>query len=530
MPEATLEYDSRTNRRQVSTPTRFEVAMEDERGRWVRRRFMIFCTLVLVVNLLSLLAIPLQPDGTRGLVTFFTLLTVLANAAALVYAWRSPPRAKVMIRVAIWLFILTSIASLAANRLTVEIGLTSNEVAVSFNEGLREGFTDEKREQAQRSDELDAETAVVAAQDSLGDAIDALSEARETLAKADASDTVVGWRQNASDLEDELRTLIADIDQLAGNRAELTITPAGTRLRPGTGFVMGSGLRAGIAAGQALFGILFLGHFISCLFIPWTFRESLFPGLVVFNAFVLILIADIMFSGLPWWAAILLLVGGLAALVPGSLWCFWRYTRFPKVFRTRYEADRYKQLSKDLSGARQIHESVLPPQKGHGDVRLQYVYEPMSQIGGDLIYVRESDDDNGPLSVVLLDVTGHGVAAALTVNRLLGELDRIFGEDPDVPPGKVLAGLNHYVHLTLVRHGVFVTGLALRLEPGDDNGNLRYANAGHPPAFACRGGECERLEPTTFMLGVMDESGFDPREESLHLDAGDGVMIYTDGA
>ncbi|MEM6562597.1 MAG: SpoIIE family protein phosphatase, partial [Planctomycetota bacterium] len=33
-----------------------------------------------------------------------------------------------------------------------------------------------------------------------------------------------------------------------------------------------------------------------------------------------------------------------------------------------------------------------------------------------------------------------------------------------------------------------------------------------------------------FMLGVMDESGFDPREESLHLDAGDGVMIYTDGA
>ncbi|MEM8872723.1 MAG: PP2C family protein-serine/threonine phosphatase [Planctomycetota bacterium] len=534
MPGPTLEYDTKATASVVHTPTRFEVAMQDERGRWLRRRFIGYCILSLVLTGISLMFVGTNSEQNQLWLSTYIIVSLFVVGSALVYAWKAPPKARIMIRVAVWLYILTSIGSLATNRILMEIELIG--VSEAFETGIRHGFegATEAHVEAGTADET-GKLFVLASR--LGDATDELRDVTEVLDQLDDSEDRGEWREEIERLiEDanELRASIEDTEPVTVQLDEQTtvnIAPGRVQVTGvGNNNFFGSAFRASISAGWALFAIIFFGHLVSCLIIPWNFRESLFPGLVVFNAFVLILIADIMFSGLPWWAAIIFIVLGLLALVPGSLWCFWRYTRFPKVFRTRYEADRYKQLSKDLSGARQIHEAVLPPQKNHGLVRLNYVYEPMSQIGGDLLYVRESEGQDGAVSAVLLDVTGHGVAAALTVNRLLGELDRIYGEDPDVSPGKVLAGLNHYVHLTLVRHGIFVTGLALRLEPNSNNGNLLYASAGHPPAFVCRSGNCDQLEPTTFMLGVMDEAGFDPNEQSHHLDPGDAVLVYTDGA
>ena len=88
-----------------------------------------------------------------------------------------------------------------------------------------------------------------------------------------------------------------------------------------------------------------------------------------------------------------------------------------------------------------------------GPVRLNYVYEPMRQIGGDLLFVHPPPDamrdGSGTFSAVILDVTGHGIAAALTVNRLVGELERLFSENAAASPGDVLRGLNRYVTVTL---------------------------------------------------------------------------------
>src|SRR6185295_15808135 len=98
-----------------------------------------------------------------------------------------------------------------------------------------------------------------------------------------------------------------------------------------------------------------------------------------------------------------------------------------------------------------------------------YVYEPMRQIGGDLLFVfppshQHQDDGVGALSLVVLDVTGHGIAAALTVNRIVGELERLFIDDPDAPPGKALAVLNRYVFSTLSKHDHYVTAICLRVD------------------------------------------------------------------
>jgi serine phosphatase RsbU (regulator of sigma subunit) len=130
---------------------------------------------------------------------------------------------------------------------------------------------------------------------------------------------------------------------------------------------------------------------------------------------------------------------------------------------------------------------------------------------------------------VVLDVTGHGIAAALTVNRIVGELERLFAEREQMNPREVLAALNRYVHLTLARHRLYVTALCLRADVS--RGVLEYASGGHPTAFLRRGdGTIEMLPSTAMILGVMDDSHFESIDANVPFAPGDAVIAYTDGA
>jgi serine phosphatase RsbU (regulator of sigma subunit) len=158
----------------------------------------------------------------------------------------------------------------------------------------------------------------------------------------------------------------------------------------------------------------------------------------------------------------------------------------------------------------------------------------MRQIGGDFVdVIREARDDGAPgaLTIVLVDVTGHGIAAALAVNRLHGEIKRALAQRGGgaTQPGKILASLNEYVHLTLADEGCFATALVARLDA--ERGELRWASAGHPPAFLRRGdGRMERLDATAMLLGPLEPGEFDACEAGMTLDAGDVLIAYTDGA
>jgi serine phosphatase RsbU (regulator of sigma subunit) len=154
----------------------------------------------------------------------------------------------------------------------------------------------------------------------------------------------------------------------------------------------------------------------------------------------------------------------------------------------------------------------------------------MRQIGGDLLFVHPpAGEEDGPLSVVLLDVTGHGIAAALSVNRLIGELERLFGESPEATPDDVLNALNNYVHFTMARHDMYVTAVAMKIDPHSNT--LVYASAGHPTAFLRRvDGTVIELESTTMLLGIADNAVFSPDALRMTLQNGDCIVAYTDGA
>lgn len=297
-------------------------------------------------------------------------------------------------------------------------------------------------------------------------------------------------------------------------------------------------LSAGLTPGTLMAfvgpGMIFFVHILACLFIPWTVRECLVPAGAMLTFNTLIVVFDLAFTlkGNDRVIAGFALAFSPLALLPGVVICWWRFSRFRKRFRLVFESTGYHKLQSELEGARRVHESSLPPQNllTTGPVCLAYAYEPMRQIGGDILFVHPPNDPAAPvLSVLLVDVNGHGFGAALMANRVIGEIQRLFAENPNAAPHQILASLNRYVWLTMARDAVFATAVCLRIDTRANT--LEYANGGHPPAFLrAADGAITRLEPDTFLLGVMDGDDYCPTCQNRPFHPGDALLVYTDGA
>ena len=268
---------------------------------------------------------------------------------------------------------------------------------------------------------------------------------------------------------------------------------------------------------------VFFWHITACLFLPWTPRDSLrpiVPLLAVWVAYTLFLgdgdvvgrLLSVMFSP--------------GILIPGLVICGWRLKRHSRRFRSTMLGKHFRNLRQEFTRARTIHESLFPQTYDDGFIRIEYTYRPMRELGGDFIHLSVSPQ--GIAHMTLLDVTGHGLAAALTVNRIYGELERIRGESPNSTPGEVMRLLNRYIGLTMARHNIYATAVAFLFDPYV--GEVRWASAGHPPAF-CRGANnvVRELGSTGLMLGAVGDEDFEIQEETMELAPGDVIVAFTDG-
>lgn len=301
------------------------------------------------------------------------------------------------------------------------------------------------------------------------------------------------------------------------------------------GVFSAGGLTIGLLAFQQILSIGFF-HGMACIFLPWTWRESLRPFMPMYliNAVGMAALWIIQREAFGMFSVVFLLLYALAsvgAVMPGIGIAYWRNNRFAQDFTLKAVAGRYGEMRRELSGAQRIHEALFPRPETRGSVRFDYRYEPMRSIGGDYLYARfiATDDRQEPqLLVLLLDVTGHGIPAALTVNRLYGELERLIAEQPGILPTDILRALNRYCYLTLSDHSLFVTACAFRLDHA--TGLLHYANAGHPPAFHRSGGVVRELEPTAMVLGVSKDLDVEIENAAVPFGPGDTLLAYTDGA
>lgn len=216
------------------------------------------------------------------------------------------------------------------------------------------------------------------------------------------------------------------------------------------------------------------------------------------------------------------------AIAPALMLVEWRRRRRNEESERLLLGRQVEQIGGELSRARIVHDAMFPRPFSSGPVSLDYFYAPIQEIGGDYVHVFTCPTTSR-VTLTMLDVAGHGLAAALSVNRLFGEIERIVAEFGEACPETIICLLNRYIHLTMARHGLFATGASVRLDP--NTGTLSIVNAGHPPPFLRRGaGAVEPVTASTMMLGAIGPEEFDPCPHAIRLEPGDTIVLYTDGA
>jgi serine phosphatase RsbU (regulator of sigma subunit) len=185
---------------------------------------------------------------------------------------------------------------------------------------------------------------------------------------------------------------------------------------------------------------------------------------------------------------------------------------------------RRQKLEQDLEVAQEIQRSFLPSATPRvSGYEFWASYQPALSIGGDFYDFIPLPD--GRVAVVIADVSGKGVPAALYMARLTRDLRHYTLSLGD--PGAVLTEMNRVV-IEANRPNVFVTMAYLLLEP--DLGRIRVANAGHLPPILRRTarGSAKQLDGESGMpLGIMPDTSYEVEDYQLEL--GDTVLLYTDG-
>jgi sigma-B regulation protein RsbU (phosphoserine phosphatase) len=182
-------------------------------------------------------------------------------------------------------------------------------------------------------------------------------------------------------------------------------------------------------------------------------------------------------------------------------------------------------LRGDIELARRVQLSLLPKElPSRAGLDMWAATRSAFDVGGD--FYDFIDQPERPLTIVVADVSGKGMAAALfmAVTRRVLRTQANFRSMPS--PATILAYTNAELYGDFTNSVMFATAFVAQYHPAQ--GQLVYANAGHSPVIYCRaGGKAEVLAAGSTALGIVPHS--DVSDVRLAFGPGDVLVIGTDG-
>lgn len=188
-----------------------------------------------------------------------------------------------------------------------------------------------------------------------------------------------------------------------------------------------------------------------------------------------------------------------------------------------------KKLAEDIRRAERYVLSLLPEKLKKGSIRADWRFVPSAQLGGDSFGYHWLDDDH--FAFYLLDVSGHGVGAALLSVSAMNALRSQALPNTDFrKPGQVLFALNNAFQMDQQNGLYFTIWYGVFHKPSR---RVDYSGGGHPPALLIDGGAADGAPPVILdskgpMIGAMTDMEYESGEIQIGENA--KIYMYSDGA
>jgi sigma-B regulation protein RsbU (phosphoserine phosphatase) len=185
---------------------------------------------------------------------------------------------------------------------------------------------------------------------------------------------------------------------------------------------------------------------------------------------------------------------------------------------------RQMEIEEDLRLAARVQRSLAPKSLACDSMSLDAFYHPVHSVGGDFALVNSPDQDH--LSLLVCDVSGHGIGSALVANRIYSETTaHLRGGMPFL---EMFGELNRFLIEDIAGSGMFVTLAAARIDAR--RRSMVFAGAGHPPAMLARHGQTPiLLESRSMILGALPDAVDATTNLEVQLQPDDRIVLYTDG-
>ena len=238
-------------------------------------------------------------------------------------------------------------------------------------------------------------------------------------------------------------------------------------------------------------------------------------------------------SKFPWYAADGTVKGivGISSDVTRLIQTQQRYQRLAKQLD-----EKNKALEKEINLAREVQQALQPLnipdrewQSVDGSVRraqFHHVYMPSAGVAGDCFEVFPVGQSG--VGMLICDVMGHGVRAALIASMLRGLMEQV--SNLADTPALLLSSLNRQMFRIFDKANITMFASACYVYLDLDRRRLTMASAGHPAPIVMPGNGEKPFQPPiprTPALGLMEKAHF--RESEIRLENGMKLMLFTDG-
>lgn len=195
----------------------------------------------------------------------------------------------------------------------------------------------------------------------------------------------------------------------------------------------------------------------------------------------------------------------------------------------RYEIEarkkREQQIQEELEEARHIQQNIVPLQLPQlPNAQLVCKFAPMARIGGDFYNIFNLG--NGKYVIMIADVSGHGIPAALVASLISGAFTNNAGTENSTE--MVVHAINAYLSdllpprfFSTMFYGIY----------DSQNHLFQYTSAGHPDGLVIRTktNDFYSLSTGGMVLGVVKNEMAQYKEKTFQLESGDKLLLYTDG-